>query len=318
MTMRVLVTGSSGFVGRHLVRHLVESGHEPLCFDLIEPVGGQTASLRTHIGDLQDVAGIAQHVRTLKPDGCIHLGGIAFVPMGWTDPGLVFSVNVTGTINLLEAFRAEAPAARMVVVTSSEVYGMTPRKEVITEKHPLTPSNLYGVSKMAADLSAQLYAKRYNMPIVVARPLNHIGPGQSPRFVTSAFAEQLIDIAHGKKKPAMRVGNLETERDFTDVRDVARAYRLLLEKGRPGEAYNITSGTRVRIRTVLDQLCELAGVHPQIDVDPQLYRPTDSSPVIETVKIREEAGWRPEIPLRTTLQDILGSLLPNASSASLK
>ena len=316
--MRVLVTGSSGFVGRHLVRHLVESGHEPLCFDRVEPSGQQDLSHPTHIGDLQNAAGIAEHVKTVKPDGCIHLGGIAFVPMGWIDPNLVFSVNLIGTVNLLEAFRAEAPTARMVVVTSSEVYGMMPRQEVITEDFPLTPSGLYGVSKMAADLSAQLYAKRYGMPVVVARPLNHIGPGQSPRFVTSAFAAQLIDIARQKRDPAIRVGNLETDRDFTDVRDVVRAYRLLLEKGRPGEAYNIASGTRIKIKTILDQLCDLAGVHPRIDIDPGLFRPTDSSPIIETAKIRNETGWRPGMPLRITLQDILGSMLRNASPANPK
>ncbi len=314
--MRVLVTGSSGFVGRHLVRHLVESGHEPLCFDLVEPAGPHDPARPTHIGDLQNAAGIAEHVRTLKPDGCIHLGGIAFVPMGWKDPNLVFSVNLTGTINLLEAFRVEAPAARMVVVTSSEVYGMTPRQEVITEDFPLTPSNLYGVSKMAADLSAQLYAKRYGMPIVVARPLNHIGPGQSPSFVTSSFAKQLIGIAHRNQEPVMCVGNLETDRDFTDVRDVVRAYRVLLEKGRSGEAYNIASGTRVKIRTILEQLCDLANAHPRIDVDPHLFRPTDSSPVIETAKIRKDAGWQPEIPLRATLQDILNSMLREAATAN--
>ena len=313
--MRILVTGSSGFVGRHLVRHLIDSGHEPLCFDLVAPAGGHGPAVQTHTGDLLNAAGISELISTTKPDGCIHLGGIAFVPMGWKDPNLVFSVNLTGTVNLMEAFRAEAPKARIVIVTSSEVYGMTPRQEAITEESPLTPSNLYGVSKMAADLSAQLYAKRYGMPVVVARPLNHIGPGQSLQFVTSAFAAQLIDIAQGKKEPVMRVGNLETERDFTDVRDVVRAYRLLMEKGRPGEAYNIASGTRVKIRTVLDLLCDLAGAHPRIDVDPRLFRPTDSSPVIETAKIRKEAGWQPDIPLQTTLRDILDAMPRDTSPA---
>ena len=180
-------------------------------------------------------------VSELAPDACIHLAGIAFVPLGWTDPELVFSVNLLGTINVLEAFRLGAPKARLLIVTSAEIYGRVPGSHAFAEDAPLTPDNLYAVSKMAADLSSLLYARRYGMHVMTARPGNHIGPGQSPRFVTSAFAEQIVKIARKQTEPVLKVGNLECERDFTDVRDVARAYRLIAEGGRAGEAYNISS-----------------------------------------------------------------------------
>jgi GDP-4-dehydro-6-deoxy-D-mannose reductase len=302
--MRVLVTGAGGFVGRHLVKNLIDFGHEPLSFDL-KPLKSSPPETSFQ-GDLRNADELNKMVASLNPEGCIHLGGIAFVPMGWTDPHLVFSVNVLGTINLLEAFRLNAPQARMLVVTSSEVYGMCPKDHLLHEDSPLDPSGLYGVSKVAADLMALLYARRYSMHIMTARPLNHIGPGQSPAFVSSAFADQILDIVLDRKNPpVIKVGNLETERDFTDVRDVVRAYRLLLEKGKAGEAYNIASGKKVKIRFLLDELCRLARVDPVIEIDPQRYRLSDSSPAVDSGKILREAGWKPEIPISQTLEDIL-------------
>ncbi len=300
--MRILVTGANGFVGRHLVHDLREAGHAPLSFDTAAHPG--IGPKDTFTGDLRDPEALNRVAREARADACVHLAGIAFVPMGWKDPELVFSVNALGTVNLLEAFRLFSPATRLVVVTSAEVYGKNPGWGTLTEDAPMNPSNLYAVSKMVADLSALLYARRYEMPVVTARPQNHIGPGQSSQFVATAFAEQLGRIARREAEPVIRVGNLESERDFLDVRDVVRAYRLLAEKGRPGSAYNIASGRSLKIRRLLDELCALAGVQPKIEVDPARYRPTEKPPSVDTSRILRDAGWKAEIPIETTLRDI--------------
>ncbi|MFH0953840.1 MAG: GDP-mannose 4,6-dehydratase [Verrucomicrobiota bacterium] len=301
--MRILVTGALGFVGRHVLRELAGAGHELLGLDLGTHPG--PAPCPVYQADVRDAEAVSKVVREVRPEGCIHLGGIAYVPMGWIDPNLVFSVNLLGAIHLLEAFRQHSPRTRILVVTSAEVYGRKPSDHPLGEDVPLTPSNLYGVSKMAVDLSSLLYASHHGMAVMTARPGNHIGPGQSSKFVSTAFAEQVVRIQRKQVDPVLRVGNLECERDFTDARDVARAYRLLIEKGRPGEAYNIASGKPIRIRVILDELCSLAGIQPRIEVDPERYRPTDSHPMIDSSRIRREVGWTPQIPLSNTLKDIL-------------
>ncbi|MBN1268099.1 MAG: GDP-mannose 4,6-dehydratase, partial [Kiritimatiellae bacterium] len=281
---------------------LQEAGHEVSGLDH-ESAPGLPAE-RMVTGDVRNPDTVAEAVRHLNPEACVHLAGIAFVPTGWSDPHLVFSVNLTGTINVLEAFRQHAPKARLLFVTSSEVYGRTPGPAPLTEAAPLAPANPYACSKMAADVMALLYARRYGMPAMTARPDNHTGPGQSDLFVTVAFATQLAAIAAGKAEPVLRVGNLDNVRDFTDARDVVRAYRLLVERGRAGEAYNIASGREVSVRVLLDGLCSVAGTYPRIEVDPQRYRPTDARPVLDTAKLRNDVGWAPRIPLQQTLHDI--------------
>ncbi len=308
--MRILVTGSSGFVGRYVIDELKAAGHEPVRAD--NRKAQEPSAEPEYVGDLRDPAFSKDIITREKPDGCIHLAGIAFVPMGWSDPSLVFSVNVQATLSLLEAFREIRPDARVLVVSSAEVYGREIRKEVLHEQDELRPENLYAVSKMAADLSALLYARQYDMSVMTARPQNHIGPGQSRRFVTTDFAHQLAEIAQGRREPLMRVGNLESERDFLDVRDVARAYRLLMEKGNAGHAYNIASGHTVPIRHILDRLMSCANVQPRIEVDTGRFRPTDRQPRLSTDRIHGDTGWEPRFSIEETLKEIYAA----ASSGS--
>ena len=195
----------------------------------------------------------------------------------------------------------------MVVASTSQVYGNPSVRTPLNEDAPMMPENPYAVSKMSADLTALLYAKRYAMPVMVARPANHIGPGQSTDFVVPAFASQVAAIAAGKREPVMKVGNLDSEREFTDVRDVAHAYRLLLEKGNPGQAYNIATDHFVKIRYILEKLCELAGAKPRIETDPNLFRPTDTQARLDASRIRNDVGWIPSIALDQTLKDILAA-----------
>ncbi|MFH0880527.1 MAG: GDP-mannose 4,6-dehydratase, partial [Lentisphaerota bacterium] len=252
---------------------------------------------------------LRQIIQDTHPDACLHLGGIAFVPMGWSDPEKVFSVNLLGTIHLLEAFRALSPATRVLVVSSAELYGKTMSEQLLQEDVEAHPDNLYAVSKLSADLMSRLYFRRYGMPVMTARPINHIGPGQSAQFVCTAFAIQVAEIALKKRGPFMKVGNLESRRDFLDVRDVARAYRLLLEQGQPGEAYNIASGKTLPVRMVLDYLCQAAQIKPHLVIDPHLFRPTDSHPILDTSKIKHDTGWQPEIFLPLSIRDIFNHVM---------
>lgn len=300
--MRVLVTGAYGFVGRHLGVELEQRGHTPL--PLLHPSEGP-APPQGAVADICDREALAAAVEALQPEAVIHLAGMAFVPAGWTEPGRMFTVNTVGTLHLLEALRATAPTAPCLVVSSAEVYGRAARPRPLVETDAFQPSNMYAVSKAAADQAALLYAQRYGMPVMSARPGNHIGPGQSPDFVAPAFARQVAAIRRGEQDPVMRVGNLDNHRDFLDVRDVARGYVDLLEKGHPGEAYNLAMGQGVLVRSLLETLCRLAGVQPEITVDPARYRATDDPPLIDISKIREHAGWQPAIPLEQTLADIL-------------
>ena len=302
--MRVLITGAGGFVGQHLIRELLRNGHEVIAFDL-EFAGNPSCPFKTVTGDIQDAETVHHLVSSACPDACIHLSAISFIPDGWMHIENMFSVNLTGTLHLLEGFRKAAPEARILVVSSVEVYGRAMTTHLIREDDPLNPDNLYAISKAAADRTTLLYASHYGMNTITARPCNHIGPGQSSRFVVASFAEQLTAIALGKAQPILRVGNLDSKRDFIDVRDVARAYRLLIEKGEVGQAYNIASGQAITIRTILDQLCAIAGIHPDIEVDQHLFRPQESHPLLDTTRIETDVHWEPQIQLADTLRDIM-------------
>jgi GDP-4-dehydro-6-deoxy-D-mannose reductase len=302
--MRILVTGAGGFVGRHLIRELVGSHHEIVAFDASysSPVVGAAAS---HSGDLRDTEAVCRLFASIRPEACVHLGGVSFVPAGKSTPDIMLSVNIAGTVNVLDAVRSQSPNCRLLVVSTAQVYRATPDLPPITEDTPLRPVTLYGVSKAAADMATLAYAEQYGIDAMTARPNNHTGPGQSPQFAVPAFARQVKAVARGEAKPPLRVGNLESRRDLSDVRDVVRAYRLLIEKGRTGAAYNISSQNMVKMGAVLEELCRLAKLKPRLEVDPSLYRPADDSPLLDTAKLTRDTGWKPQIPFSQTLRDVL-------------
>lgn len=306
--MRVLVTGAAGFVGGHAIPELRRAGHSVVA--MVMP--GQSTSLAgsdvTEAIELGDAAGLESFIQRHQPDACLHLAGMAFVPMAWEQPQEAFRVNVIGTINLLESFRKHQPSARFLTVSSAQLYGHATRDHAITEDTPPVADSIYSVSKWASDTCTRLYANRYGMHTMTARPCNHIGPGQSESFAVSSFARQMIEISLGRRDAVMHVGNLASEREFTDVRDVVRAYRLLLEKGKAAEAYNISSGRLMKIQTVFDQLAGIVGVKPELQIDQNLFRPTDTQPRISTVRLIADTGWKTEIPLEQTLRDIVEDL----------
>lgn len=301
--MKILVTGACGFVGRHLISELTAHGHQVIGLDMGTMPAWLTAP--TFISaNITDAAAMEKIVADVTPDACIHLAAWAFVPSGTVAPAKILDINLVGTTHVLEAFRKTSSTARILFISTSHVYGMRARSAPIQEEDLLGPDTFYAISKAAADQICLLYAKQYGMNIVVARPHNHIGPGQSPQFSIASFARQVAAIRNGAP-PAMKVGNLDNHRDFTDVRDIVRAYRLLIEKGSTGKAYNIASGREVRVGDVLTRLCELAGVKPDISRDPAFYRPADENPILDTQRIRKDTGWAPVIPLDQTLTDIL-------------
>jgi GDP-4-dehydro-6-deoxy-D-mannose reductase len=320
--MRILVTGANGFVGRHACAVLASRGHEVVATDL-PPAGGPPSPAAAggsgapppsfappfFPSNFTSLPSVRSLLASTRPDAILHLAGIAFVPVADDHPQFVFDVNLQGPLNLLEAVRRDAPSTRVLLVTSAEVYGTPPPgSPPLSEDSPLAPSNLYGVSKAAADAACRLYAARHSLDLLIARPANHIGPGQSPNFVSSAFARQLKDIATGKAPPVLHVGNLDSTRNFTDVRDVVLAYALLLEKALPGTTCNIASPSNISIRDLLSTLLQISAVSPTIEISPTLFRPTTHTPAFSTTRLTSLTGWHPSIPLSQTLSDLYASL----------
>ncbi len=307
--MRIFITGATGFAGSHLVKNLAAAGHE--IFSLVheetshQPLQ-QNEQVRLISGDLLHKESLETAVTQARPDVVYHLAGQAYPARSWQQPGLTLAVNSVGTANLLQAVVGYG-RPRVLVVTSAEIYGeIQPEELPITEQTLPAPNHPYGVSKWAAGMLVPLFWERYQLPVVEARPFNHIGPHQSLGFVVPDFASQLAEIQAEKRPNRMMVGNLEAMRDFTDVRDVVRAYELLAEKGEPGETYLICSGQPVKIETVLQKLIEIAGIEVVVEHDPERMRPSDTPCLYGSyAKLMAQTGWKPDYSLEESLKDIL-------------
>jgi len=309
---RILVTGAAGFVGGHLLDLLVaQDGWETAAGKLPTEIVASGRFPGTTFFDLDvlDRDGVFRLVAALAPDRIVHLAAQASVAQSWKDPARTFALNVDGTLHLLDAVRAAGRPCRILLVGSSEQYGrVRPEELPVAETRPLSPENPYAVSKAAQEQMARLYAKEFGLDVVLARAFNHVGPGQSPAFAVSAFARQVAEIERGLQEPVVRVGDLSVRRDFTDVRDVVRAYWALLEKGRSGEAYNVGRGCSVALDEVLARIVGMARKPLTVEVDESLMRPVDVPEIVADVtRIRAETGWTPEIPLERSLADALES-----------
>lgn len=297
--MRALVTGASGFVGRHLCDHLSSLDDDVVGTDRA-PHDGSLAL------DILDPERAASVLTDVKPDVVYHLAGWADVGASWTHPQEALRANAEGTMNVLAACRA-AQVDRVLVVSSADVYGIVAEDDLpITEQHPLRPVSPYAASKAAADFLAVQAGCGYGQEVVRVRAFNHLGPGQGEGFVASAIASRIArnELDGGDEVP---VGNLAARRDFTDVRDVVRAYRLLIELGTPGEVYNVCSGKAVAVQRLADRLLALAERPMRLVIDQDRYRPVDVPAVVgDSSRLRAATGWEPEIPLDRTLADLLG------------
>lgn len=300
--MRVLVTGAAGFAARYLAKELEIAGHEVLATDIAPEAPWMPHYVQC---DLCDATALDALVGEAAPDACVHLGGVSSVPDGAHDAGRLFAINVGGTRNLLEALAHRAPGARLLFVSTAQVYGcsLAPDDTPVAEDSILYPMSYYAISRVAAEAEVRAYGRYRGLDIVIARPANHTGPGQSRKFVAPAFMAQAKAIAAGEQE-VFTVGNLESVRDFSDVRDVMAAYRAILERGASGETYNASSAPRISIGGLLEKIRALTGVDAPAKVDPSLYRPTDFSLVLDTSKLRK-LGWKPEHTLDETLADML-------------
>lgn len=310
--MRVLITGFTGFVGSHLADHLLERGDCEI-FGLyrwrsrMENVAHLRDRVRLIEGDIADASAMRRALDISRPDWIFHLAAQSFVPTSWTSPAETLETNVRGQVNLLEAVRELKLTPRIQIACSSEEYGLVHENELpITEDSPLRPLSPYAVSKVTQDLMGYQYHKSYGIDVVRTRGFNHTGPRRGQVFVCSNFAHQVASIEAGLQDAVIRVGNLEARRDFTDVRDMVRGYVAALEKGTPGEVYNICRGESHSIRQVLDLLLEMARLDVRVDPDPERMRPSDV-PVLEGSAARFQAatGWQPRIAFEQTLRDLL-------------
>jgi GDP-4-dehydro-6-deoxy-D-mannose reductase len=310
--MRALVTGVSGFVGGHLAEHLVAQG------DLVVglSISGRWPVELEHLGkgvrierlDLADCAeaDLADLLTRKQPEVIYHLAAQSNPHESLSDPRGTWALNLGGALNLLEAIKASGQKPRVILVGSGVCYG-NPASELIPvrEDCPLRPNNPYAASKAAADLLGVQHFLTYGTDVVIVRPFNHAGPRQSPRYVLAALALQVADVESGRRD-FLEVGNLDVVRDFTDVRDVVRAYRLLAQEGQPGEIYNLGSGQGVRIADALEQLRSLAKKSVPVRVDAARLRPVDQPLLIaDFSKLEAATGWRPQYTIEQSLTDML-------------
>ena len=292
--MKVLVTGGAGFVARHLARELTRNGNEAVLTDIVD---AQLADF--HRADLTDRAAIADLVRQVQPEAIVHLGAISFVPDAAKDPGLLERVNVGGTRNLLDALQNAPRHGRrnpaFLFVSTAQVNHL--------------PRSAYAESKATAESVVQQFANA-GIDVLIARPANHTGPGQSPKFVVPSFIRQALEI-QAERRSSFTTGNLDSIRDFTDVRDIVAAYRLILEHGDPGNIYNIGSNNRISIGKLLELIATIVGIPPKSETDPTLWRPTDASEPINVSDLTR-LGWAAKISFEQTLRDMVTAMQKGA------
>lgn len=310
--MNVLITGITGFVGSHMAEFLLDKGGVNV-FGTVrwrsrrENIRGIEDKVTLIECDLTDAAAVTKMLEKVRPERIFHLAAQSFVPASWTAPNATMDDNIRGQVNLFEGIRALGLDPLVQIACSSEEYGMVYPDEVpIKEDNPLRPLSPYAISKVAQDLMGYQYHQSYGLRAIRTRGFNHTGPRRGEVFVCSDFAKQVASIELGLKKPIISVGNLEAKRDFTDVRDMVRAYWMALDSATPGDVYNIASGVTYEIKTVLEMLVDMSDVSIDVKEDPARLRPSDVPILLgDATKFSRATGWSPQISFEQTLKDIL-------------
>ncbi|MCE1248894.1 MAG: GDP-mannose 4,6-dehydratase [Firmicutes bacterium] len=311
--MRILITGITGFVGSHLAEYLLQKNEDNEIFGIYrwrsrtENLNQIKDKVKMVECDLLDSGSVRSMMEQVKPDRIFHLAAQSYVLSSWHAPADTISNNIIGQVNILEAMKELNLNCRVQIAGSSEEYGLVkPEETPIKETNPLRPLSPYAVSKVGQDMLAYQYYKSYGFHLIRTRAFNHSGPRRGDVFVESNFAKQIVDIEMGKAEPVVMVGNLDAQRDFTDVRDVVKAYDLAIENANPGEVYNICSNNAYSIKEILDILLSKSHVKIEIKTDPARLRPSDVQLLLgDYSKLNSLTGWKPEIPFEQTLEDLL-------------
>jgi GDP-4-dehydro-6-deoxy-D-mannose reductase len=301
---RILVTGIEGFAGGRLARHLESAGHTVIGLHWADAPAGLPGEL--HRGDVCDFDATRALLETTKPDGIIHLAGISSVALSESRQMTTYEVNALGTLKLLDAVRQLQLKCRLVLISSADVYGRSNIGRPLTEDLPSQPLSPYALSKHMTGEAGLFYHRAFGLDTVVLRPFSHTGPGQTTAFVFPKVANAIAQIEKGKQDPVIEMGDLSVRRDYTDVRDIVRAYLLALERCTAGETYNVTSGKPLVLREEVNYLCSLARVPVRVESSPARFRPHDI-PLLtgDASKFMVATGWKPEIPFTKTLSDLL-------------
>lgn len=305
--MKALIIGGSGFVGSYLSSHLKNDCHMDVAVTKMPNENFDSNTIPAYDLDILKKESIIELFKTFQPDYIFHLAAMSSVAMSWKNPGLTVDINIKGALNVLDALRDSELKARILLIGSGEEYGrIKPEETPLKEDNLVRPGNIYAATKACQNMIGKIYADAYNLDIISVRAFNHIGPKQSSIFVVSDFSKQIAEIEAGISEPILKVGNLNALRDFTDVRDVVRAYSLLVQKGLSGETYNVGSGKAVTIRSILDSLLQLSSSNITIVEDPQKVRPIDIPEITADIsKLNDITGWYPEIPISQTLKETL-------------
>lgn len=305
--MKALIIGAAGFVGSYLIQHLKNDLHWEVIATKLPQEAIKIEDIEIYDLDILKKDNILPLLQSIHPDMILHLAAQSSVGVSWKNPALTIDINIKGSIYVLDAIRELDYKPRVLLIGSGEEYGhILPTETPIREETILRPGNIYAATKACQNMLGKIYADAYQMDIISVRAFNHIGPNQAPIFVVSDFCKQVAEIEAGQKEPIIYVGNLSAARDFTDVRDVVRAYGLLLQHGIAGETYNVGSGHAIKIEDILNQILLQSKVTIQVEVDAAKLRPVDV-PIIEadTTKLYQCTKWKPEISIDETISDVL-------------
>lgn len=304
--MKGLVIGAAGFVGEYLIKELHNSGIETYATKLPQKKF-KSEFAKVYDLDILDKEAVIDVLYEIQPDYIFHLAAQSSVGVAWKNPLSTVDVNIKGSINVMDAVRDLFYKPRLLLIGSGEEYGhIRPEETPISEDNALRPGNIYAATKACQNMIGSIYSKAYDMDLMMVRAFNHIGPGQASLFVVSDFCRQVAEIENGIKEPVIKVGNLAAKRDFTDVRDVVRAYVKLIQMGKPGEIYNVGSGNAQEIRQILEKIIAMSDQEIKVETDPNKIRPVDV-PIIEAdiTKLNTLTGWKPEIPIEQTIHETL-------------
>lgn len=305
--MKSLVIGAGGFVGGYLLKELSDIGGEIYATKLPSEDAESVAGVIYRDLDVCDTDAVLSIIKDIMPDRIYHLAAVSSNIVAWEKPQLTIQVNVIGTINVLEAVRAVAPSARVLLIGSGEEYGRTEDNNdgYISESAHARPAGIYAVSKLAQNCTGSVYHNAYKLDVISVRAFNHIGPGQSSDFVASNFCRQVVAVEKGGD-PVVSVGNLSAIRDFTDVRDVVRAYVLIMDKGVSGKTYNVGGGAVVSISDLLGEIVSLSTATVAVELDGTRLRPSDTPKMAADItELKNDTGWEPVCALKDTLSDML-------------